>query len=86
MGKQIVINAIFTLFLFVTGLFVKLLSRQLRGKNGILLLAIQILHEVCEMYLCSLFMDSNLAAIHAGRVMVKPSDIQLVRHIRGDTT
>ena len=25
------------------------------------LLAIQILHEVCEMYLCSLFADSNLA-------------------------
>ena len=50
------------------------------------LLVVKILHEVSEVYLSSTFSDANLAAIHAGRVTLWPSDIQLIRRIRGEMT
>ncbi|POV97653.1 hypothetical protein PSHT_14471 [Puccinia striiformis] len=34
--------------------------------------------------ICSLFEDTNLAAIHAKRVTIQPKDIQLARRLRGE--
>ena len=47
--------------------------------------AVRILHDVSEVYMTSLFADSNLAAIHVRRVTLQKSYIQLVRKIRGET-
>jgi len=46
--------------------------------------AILALQEASEAYLVSLFEDTNLCAIHAKRVTIKPSDMALARRIRGD--
>lgn len=46
--------------------------------------ALEALHEASEAYLVSLFEDTNLVAIHAGRVTIQPKDIQLARRIRGE--
>ncbi len=45
---------------------------------------IKALQEAAEAYLVSLFEDVNLCVLHAKRVMIKPSDIQLARCIRGE--
>ena len=42
------------------------------------------LQEASEAYLVSLFEDTNLCAIHGGRVTIMPKDIQLARRIRGE--
>ena len=46
--------------------------------------ALLCLQEATEAYLVSLLEDSNLCAIHARRVTIKPKDIQLARRIRGE--
>ena len=46
--------------------------------------ALLALQEAAEAYLVGLFEDTNLCAIHAGRVTVMPKDIQLARRIRGE--
>ena len=46
--------------------------------------AIMALQEASEVYLISVFEDSNLCAIHAQRCTIMPKDIQLARHIRGE--
>lgn len=46
--------------------------------------ALQALHEAAEAYLVGLFEDTNMCAIHAGRVTIMPKDIQLARRIRGE--
>ncbi|KAI1726674.1 core histone h2A/H2B/H3/H4 domain-containing protein [Ditylenchus destructor] len=46
--------------------------------------AVMCLQEAAETYLTGLFEDTNLAAIHAKRVTIMPSDINLVRRIRGE--
>jgi histone H3 len=46
--------------------------------------AVAALQEAAEMYLISLFEDSNLLALHGKRVTVMPKDMQLARRIRGD--
>lgn len=43
------------------------------------------LQEAAEAYMCTLFEDTTLCAIHADRVAVKPEDMQLARRIRGET-
>jgi histone H3 len=48
--------------------------------------AILALQEAAEAFLVGLFEDSNLAALHAGRVTISPKDIQLARRIRGNIT
>ena len=48
--------------------------------------AILALQEAAEAFLVGLFEDSNLAALHAGRVTISPKDIQLARRIRGSIT
>lgn len=46
--------------------------------------AILALQEAAESYLVSLFEDTNLCAIHAKRVTIRTSDMQLSRRIRGE--
>lgn len=46
--------------------------------------AIMALQEASEAYLTSLFIDTNLCAIHAKRVTILPKDIKLARRIRGE--
>jgi histone H3 len=46
--------------------------------------AILALQESTEAYLSSLFEDTNICAIHAGRVTIQPKDMQLARRIRGE--
>jgi histone H3 len=46
--------------------------------------AMMALHEASEAYLVGLFEDTNLCAIHAKRVTIFPTDIQLARRIRGE--
>ena len=42
------------------------------------------LQEAGEAYLVGLFEDTNLCAIHAKRITITPSDLQLARRIRGE--
>ena len=49
------------------------------SKNSFLLLQYSM-----ENYLVKLFEDANLAAIHAGRQMIMPKDLQFARRIRGE--
>jgi histone H3 len=46
--------------------------------------AILALQEAAEAYLIGLFEDTNLCAIHAGRVTIFPKDMQLAPRIRGE--
>lgn len=46
--------------------------------------AVAALQEAAEAYLVGLFEDTNLCAIHAGRVTIMPRDMQLARRIRGE--
>ncbi|KAE8222620.1 hypothetical protein CF319_g4215 [Tilletia indica] len=46
--------------------------------------AIQALQEASEAYLVSIFEDTNLAAIHAGRVTIQHKDMVLARRLRGE--
>lgn len=48
--------------------------------QAVALLALQ---EAAEAYLCSLFEDTNLCAIHAKRVTILPRDISLALRVRG---
>ena len=46
--------------------------------------ALTALQEAAEAYLCRLFEDSNLCAIHGRRVTIMPKDIGLCLRIRGE--
>ena len=46
--------------------------------------AVLALQEATEAYLVGLFEDTNLCAIHAKRVTIRPKDMQLARRIRGE--
>ena len=48
--------------------------------------AVVALQEAAESYLVRLFEDSNLEAIHGGRVTIQAKDIQIARRIRGERT
>ncbi|XP_068204083.1 histone H3.2-like [Palaemon carinicauda] len=48
--------------------------------------AVMALQEASEAYLFGLFEDTNLCTIHNKRVTIILKDIQLARHIRGETT
>lgn len=45
--------------------------------------AIMALQEATEAYLVHLFEDTNLCALHAGRVTITPKDMRLARRVRG---
>lgn len=55
-------------------------NQNLRLQTG----AAMALQEATESFLVGVFSDTNLCAIHAKRVTIMPSDIQLARRIRGD--
>jgi histone H3-like centromeric protein A len=40
--------------------------------------------DASEDYIDHIFEDTNLCAIHAKRVTIKPKDMQLARRIRGE--
>ncbi|DBB13648.1 hypothetical protein WJX82_005690 [Trebouxia sp. C0006] len=46
--------------------------------------AVAALQEAAEVFLVSMLEDSNLCAIHAGRVTIMPKDMQLARRLRGE--
>ena len=46
--------------------------------------AINALHYAAESYLVRIFEDTNLIARHAKRITIYPTDISLVRRIRGE--
>jgi histone H3 len=46
--------------------------------------ALAALQEASEAYLVGLFEDTNLCAIHAGRVTIMSKDMQLARRMRGE--
>ena len=46
--------------------------------------AVLALQEAAEAYLVGLFEDTNLCAIHSGRVTIMPKDMQLARRLRGE--
>jgi histone H3 len=46
--------------------------------------ALLALQEATEAYTVEVFQDTNLATIHAGRVTIKPVDMQLALRLRGD--
>lgn len=45
--------------------------------------AVSTLQEAAESFLVGLFEDTNLCAMHAKRVTIRPTDVQLARRIRG---
>lgn len=47
--------------------------------------AIAALQEASEVYLVSLFADTNLCALHAKRVTITVKDMRLARRLRGET-
>ena len=47
-------------------------------------MAVYVLQWAVEAYMVGLLEDSNVCALHAGRVTIMPKDIQLVRQIRGE--
>ena len=46
--------------------------------------AVRVMDEMIETHLVSLLEDANLAALHAGRTVVKAQDIHLSRRLRGE--
>ena len=54
------------------------------GAYKVQAMVVMALQEAAEAYLVGLFEDTNLCALHAKRVMIKPRDIQLARCIRGE--
>jgi len=47
-------------------------------------MALLAMQEAAEAYLVGLFEDTNIAAIHANRVTIRPKDVWLARRIRGE--
>lgn len=46
--------------------------------------AVLALQEAAEAYLVEKFAETNLCALHAGRITIEARDMQLARRIRGD--
>ena len=46
--------------------------------------ALKAIQEMAEAYLAQLFTNTNLCAIHAGRITITKKDMKLVRRLRGD--
>ena len=66
--------------------FRRLVCGILRGLEGGFRMqssAVLALQEACENYICSLFEDSNLCCIHAGRTTINVQDIRLAFRLRG---
>jgi len=46
--------------------------------------AVVALQEACEAYLVGIFEDTNLCAVKAKRVTIRPDDVQFARRLRGE--
>lgn len=55
-------------------------SKQLRWQSQ----AFQAVQEAAEAFLAHLFEDTNLCALHAGRVTIMAKDMHLARRLRGN--
>lgn len=62
----------------------EIVQEQGREDRRVSVGALAALQHAAEGYLVSLFQDTNLCAIHAGRVTIMPSDMRLARRIRGE--
>ena len=63
---------------------VREITQEFKSDMRFQTVAVQAIQEAAEMYLVGLFEDTNLFAIHAKRVTIKPLDVQLARRIRGE--
>lgn len=59
-------------------------QRQVRADFRFQSLALQALQEAAEAFIVGLFADSQLCAIHAGRVTIMPKDMMLASRLRQD--
>nr|KAK5435730.1 histone H3.1 [Exophiala xenobiotica] len=62
---------------------VREIAHDLRSELRFQSSAILALQDSTEAFLASIFADTNLCAIHAGRVTIQPKDMQLARRLRG---
>lgn len=63
---------------------VREIAQDLRADLRFQSSAVMALQHAAEAYLTELFADTNLCAVHAGRVTILPKDMQLARRIRGE--
>jgi histone H3 len=63
---------------------VKQLAQEFKSDLRFQSTAIMALQSAAEAYLVGIFEDTNVCAIHAGRVTINIKDMQLARRIRGD--
>ena len=69
--------------------FIRLVKEILHGKLGKMeirmqRIAVEALQEAAEYYLTNLFDDANLCALHAKRITLQTTDMQLAMRIRGE--
>ena len=60
------------------------ISRDFKSNLHFAPRAMEALQHVCEAYLVGLYQASMLEAIHGGRTVIAPKDLQLARRIRGE--
>jgi histone H3/H4 len=60
------------------------IAQNYKTDLGYSLESLQLLHAAAEDYLIGLLEDANLEAIHSGRMIVHPKDLQCARRIRGE--
>ena len=65
---------------------VKEIAQDYRDKLRFQSIAVAALQEASEAYLVGVFEDTNLCAMHSGRVTIKTKDMQLALRIRGERT
>ncbi|KAK7282367.1 hypothetical protein RIF29_11066 [Crotalaria pallida] len=63
---------------------VRQIAREYRPDLRFQSVAVWALQEAAEAYLVDLFEKGNLSARHAGRITIKPEDMQLARRLRRD--
>lgn len=66
------------------GRLVKEIMGDINQELRVQTVAVEALQTACESYLVTLFEDTNLCAIHAGRVTIQVKDLQLARRIRNE--
>ncbi|KAA1468529.1 histone-fold-containing protein [Dentipellis sp. KUC8613] len=63
---------------------VREIAQDFRGDVRFQSSALLALQEASEAFLVTLFEDTNLAALHAGRVTIQAKDMLLARRLRGE--
>jgi histone H3 len=62
---------------------VKEIAQKIKEGQRFQSTAILALQEAAEAYVVGVFEDTNLCAIHSGRITIQPKDMQLALRIRG---